>query len=415
MRRISYSHARLPATTVAVRRLRPHHSFGAANNSLLTACASLRVFHSTGPSLSPSPSAGGDRSAAAGSAPTSSSSSDSQQHSKIEGESASAPAAEPSLFTVIREEFGKLFAFVAHDVSKTAAASADAAKAYKDKMTDANMSEEERERRRKKTEAYQHIMNKNAAKAKEANEAATAGMGWRERAAHAMQQMKQAASPQAGVAALVQHCAAAHQAEVAVEEGIDVEDIQVVLETVRSADGIGYETKVVGYIDAPKASEEQVYAYAERMKQRCPAANTMQHRMEWRKRPPAGSERVSSAGGGGSVPPIDYSAGASSDERTTAAGANWSARDGEEELRTHTASSSMYGGGGGASAASFPSSFGASRRYGGGSGAGGGSSKGVGKSGFDNPFEKLRVLREADEGTTSSPTPPPKDVSDAKK
>ena len=89
-----------------------------------------------------------------------------------------------------------------------------------------------------------------------------------------------ATSTQAGVVALVQHCTAAHAAEVAVEQGIDVKNVSIVTE--KSA--LGQETVVVGYIDAPQASEEEVMAYAEKLEKACPAAQ-LHGRIEWRQRP----------------------------------------------------------------------------------------------------------------------------------
>lgn len=76
--------------------------------------------------------------------------------------------------------------------------------------------------------------------------------------------------PKAGVAAIVDHCAKAHAAEVAVDLDIDVKSVQVQSE--RSAVGEG--SHVVGYIDAPAATQEEVHVFAQRLTKACPAART---------------------------------------------------------------------------------------------------------------------------------------------
>ncbi|ESL06975.1 hypothetical protein TRSC58_05343 [Trypanosoma rangeli SC58] len=82
--------------------------------------------------------------------------------------------------------------------------------------------------------------------------------------------------------ALLQHCTASHAAEVAVEEGIDVKTVTWQLEKKKTGTQVGYKTVVVGYIDAPKASEAEVMAFAEKLQKRCPVANSMKGRIEWR-------------------------------------------------------------------------------------------------------------------------------------
>jgi hypothetical protein len=98
----------------------------------------------------------------------------------------------------------------------------------------------------------------------------------------AKESLKATTSKKSGVAALIQHCAVSHAAEVAVEQGIDVRNVQVVLEQ-NTVKGIA-ETKVVGYIDAPAASEEEVAVFAQRLTKACPAAMVYRGHVEWRKR-----------------------------------------------------------------------------------------------------------------------------------
>jgi hypothetical protein len=86
--------------------------------------------------------------------------------------------------------------------------------------------------------------------------------------------------PKAGVAAIIDHCTRAHAAAVAVDLGIDVKSVQV--QTQRSSVGEG--SKVVGYIDAPAASQEEVMVFAERLQKACPAARTYGD-IEWRQGP----------------------------------------------------------------------------------------------------------------------------------
>lgn len=91
--------------------------------------------------------------------------------------------------------------------------------------------------------------------------------------------MRDTFGTRAGVAAIINHCTNAHAASVAVEQGIDVKSVSV--STQRSAVGEG--SRVVGYIDAPAASEEEVTVYAQKLERACPAARA-HGGVEWRKR-----------------------------------------------------------------------------------------------------------------------------------
>ena len=61
---------------------------------------------------------------------------------------------------------------------------------------------------------------------------------------------------------------------------VDVKSVQVTTE--KSAVGEG--TRVVGYIDAPAATEEEVLVFAQRLQKACPAANSYGD-IEWRQGP----------------------------------------------------------------------------------------------------------------------------------
>jgi hypothetical protein len=112
---------------------------------------------------------------------------------------------------------------------------------------------------------------------------------------------KETTSKKQGMVSLIQHCTAAHAAEVAVEQGIDVKSVNVVLEDIKAENAsseAANETRsgslregqtVVGYIDAPNATDEEVMQYAERLTKACPAANTMKNHMEWRRAPSSSS------------------------------------------------------------------------------------------------------------------------------
>ncbi|KAH8607375.1 putative OsmC like protein [Trypanosoma vivax] len=94
--------------------------------------------------------------------------------------------------------------------------------------------------------------------------------------------LKEATATNAGFMLLLQHCTASHAAEVAVEQGIDLKNVTLQVEKRKAASQVGSETVVVGYIDAPNASEEEIMAFAEKIQKRCPMANAMHERIEWR-------------------------------------------------------------------------------------------------------------------------------------
>ena len=202
---------------------------------------------------------------------------------------------------------------------------------YADFVTGNDKTPEELEREKKKREAYNDIRGKQyaAEKAKEAEK--TKDMSTLEWLKYKAQTLKETAkettSKKQGMVSLVQHCTAAHAAEVAVEQGIDVKSVNIVLEDMKTQNSesesaatgrgssVGEGQTMVGYIDAPGASDEEVMQYAERLTKACPAANTMQNHMEWRRAPttaPSSSDtddlRGRYGGGGAQSSPSSYEA-----------------------------------------------------------------------------------------------------------
>lgn len=98
---------------------------------------------------------------------------------------------------------------------------------------------------------------------------------------------RKSAAVEAGKMALLQHCAASHAAEVAIAQNIDLKNIRMVLEKQKRSEGgtveAGEEEVVVGYIDAPNTSEEELYAFAAAVQQACPVSRHMA--ITWRPEP----------------------------------------------------------------------------------------------------------------------------------
>ncbi|RNF27023.1 uncharacterized protein Tco025E_00707 [Trypanosoma conorhini] len=185
---------------------------------------------------------------------------------------------------VLREELKKIPAMLHFHANE----SVDAAKRAGHSLKSAYLDEspEIAEKRKKHRETYEEILRQQQQRAKEASEEALRGLSFmkrlKKRVASAKEALKEATSRNAGAMALLQHCAASHAAEVAVEEGIDVKTVTMQLEKKRTGTQVGYETVVVGYIDAPNASEAEVMAFAEKLQRRCPVANSMEGKIEWR-------------------------------------------------------------------------------------------------------------------------------------
>ena len=202
---------------------------------------------------------------------------------------------------VIREELAKAFAVLRFDANRYASVVSG---------TD-GMTEEQRQRQQKVNAAYQEARSAPASTSAEAasaqspersaeehakpsqqsesaDEAHTqqqpeqkSAPSWAERWRRVKQELMAAFGPKAGVAAIIDHCSKAHAAEVAVDLDIDVKSVQVRSEK----NAVGEGTNVVGYIDAPAASQEEVLVFAERLTKACPAARTYGD-VEWRRGPP---------------------------------------------------------------------------------------------------------------------------------
>ena len=200
---------------------------------------------------------------------------------------------------------GALRQFLRETFSYSSHSASSAGKDFKTQLIDyanfvngTDKSPEELERERKKQSAYNEVRNQQYAAKKAEEHEKTKDMSTVEwlkyKAASVMESAKAVTSKQQGVMALVQHCTAAHAAEVAVEQGIDVKSVNIVLEEVKASarsngaseqqqTALGEGPRVVGYIDAPGATEEEVMQFAERLTNACPAANTMRNHIEWRK------------------------------------------------------------------------------------------------------------------------------------
>jgi hypothetical protein len=111
----------------------------------------------------------------------------------------------------------------------------------------------------------------------QAQQQASKPLTWAERWAKVKDELMTTFGPKAGVAAIISHCTKSHAASVAVDLDIDVKSVEV-----RAEKGaVGEGTKVVGYIDAPAASQEEVMVFAEKLTKSCPAARTYGD-VEWR-------------------------------------------------------------------------------------------------------------------------------------
>jgi hypothetical protein len=138
----------------------------------------------------------------------------------------------------------------------------------------------QKEKKREMMREYESLNAKKATSATAGDSQKSKWEALKEALADAKNTMASATSKQAGVVALVQHCAAAHAAEVAIANNIDVKSVTVQMER----DAISGEETVVGYIDAPAATEEEVYVYAQKLEQACPAAK-LHGAVEWRQKP----------------------------------------------------------------------------------------------------------------------------------
>lgn len=202
-------------------------------------------------------------------------------------------AASLGLLSVIREELAKVPGYLSHRTQEAAGLHVQSAGKAIDFLKGESPGEtpEMREKRLKHKEMYDAIMKETQAKAaalREAERAATADLRaklpWVQKVKAAMSDARAAVqsmvSQRSATMALLQHCTASHAAEVAVEQGIDVKNVHMVIEQQQKPWSVEYESVVVGYIDAPAVSEEEVMVFAEKLQRACPVANSMH--IQWR-------------------------------------------------------------------------------------------------------------------------------------
>eukprot|EP00760_Papus_ankaliazontas_P014925 PhM_4_TR1617/c0_g1_i1/m.5206 len=110
----------------------------------------------------------------------------------------------------------------------------------------------------------------------------TEKMSWGQYGRHVYETMF---SPRAAEVQLLQQCSQAHAAEIAVELGVDVRSVKVQFESVKQSDpkAVKDEQKVVAYIDAPQATEEEMEMVVSRIRKECPMAQRMGDGVEWRR------------------------------------------------------------------------------------------------------------------------------------
>jgi len=93
---------------------------------------------------------------------------------------------------------------------------------------------------------------------------------------------------------LLQQCSNAHAAAIATEMGMDVRSVRIELAGATqngtagaeksNESAVPHESKVVAYIEAPQATEEEVVMFAQRLQKECPMARQMGSSVEWRKK-----------------------------------------------------------------------------------------------------------------------------------
>ncbi|KAK7200804.1 OsmC-like protein [Novymonas esmeraldas] len=195
-------------------------------------------------------------------------------------------SARRGLLATLAEELKKVPAYLAHRAEGRARPYVDSASNAVEFLKGENPSEDPatREKRRQHKEMYEKILREQAATADAHAAQVRDRLTWKERLqlslANAKESLAQMTSTKAGAMALLQHCTASHAAEVALEQGIDVRHVQMVLEKSATGGSVGAETVVVGYIDAPAASREEAMAFAEKLHKACPVAHSMH--IEWR-------------------------------------------------------------------------------------------------------------------------------------
>lgn len=142
--------------------------------------------------------------------------------------------------------------------------------------------------RQKHKELYHKFLQQQYEEAQKKRNLETKGMTAYQKLKYDLKQFQeQNLSQKAGAMSLLRHCIASHAASLAMEQNLDVQNINLVTERrVKKSSShpqsstVEYEDVVVGYISAPKATNEEVYAFARAVGDACPAAKAMQ--VEWR-------------------------------------------------------------------------------------------------------------------------------------
>ncbi|KAG5493909.1 hypothetical protein JKF63_01741 [Porcisia hertigi] len=190
------------------------------------------------------------------------------------------------IFAVFAGELKKVPAHLSYTVREVAKTYVDSASKTIEflKGEDPNEDPALRNKRRQHRTMYQAVLREQATKAQAEAAQKHANLSWKERLQLSFKEAKesvaQMTSVKAGAMALLQHCTASHAAEVALEQNIDVKNVQMVFEKTVANNSVGYEEVVVGYIDAPASSHEEVMAFAEKLHKACPVAKNMH--IEWR-------------------------------------------------------------------------------------------------------------------------------------
>ena len=92
--------------------------------------------------------------------------------------------------------------------------------------------------------------------------------------------------------ALLQNCANAHAAEIATELGIDVHSLHISYETeeatsksaIKNEQRVKAGSRVVAYIEAPNANDEQLEVLEKRIRKECPVARSISQSLEFRRK-----------------------------------------------------------------------------------------------------------------------------------
>lgn len=189
-----------------------------------------------------------------------------------------------SIFSATWVELKKLSAFLSSKIRHKVADNVKMMKYISGE--DVYSDEASRIRRQKHQELYSKIIEqtkqKEAEKRKEKLHGLPLGARWMAKLRDGASAFQQSTSVEAGKMVLLQHCAASHAAEIALTNNVDLKNIRMVLEKQRTSEGgeVAENDVVVGYIDAPNTSDEELHAFAAAVQRSCPVSRHMH--IEWR-------------------------------------------------------------------------------------------------------------------------------------